>query len=199
MTKSHNQVLRANFNTTVRSTVARLLKHYDECKWPLNYDGLDWYGDAQKRVSELAEKASVSTEVAAAVVAHLSPKNHWRKNMNYAEILLLQGENPPYLGRQVRSARAAMASTEPLLTLRGPKVTNFALNLLGVKDVVTVDGWAVLAAVGTDTGLNLENMLKRVGSYAALEHCYKVAAAKRNCHPCDFQAVVWCKVRGKAD
>lgn len=156
-------------------------------------NGAGWYAEGQKLIDELAAEHGLSRETVAAVIAHLSPRTPWRRNVDGARALLATGAAPGCLGANVERARAAMLSADPLATLNGPKTYRFALNLLGDREAVTVDVWAVRVALGERDDAAL--ILDRVGMYDAIEHAYRVAARRMGVDPSVMQATTWVVAR----
>lgn len=77
--------------------------------------------------------------------------------------------------------------------LRGPKVRAFAANILGDTDQVTVDVWAVRAALGP-AACPAGRITAR--QYAAIAEVYQRAARRLGMSPRDTQAAAWMAVRG---
>lgn len=75
----------------------------------------------------------------------------------------------------------------------GPKVSAFLRNIMGQWQDVTLDRHAVrpISKSGKD-------MPSSKAERARMESAYRKAAAKRGLQPAQFQAVVWCAVRGGA-
>jgi hypothetical protein len=71
---------------------------------------------------------------------------------------------------------------------------------MGDEDSVTIDTWAVRAALLSPVATKSEqSKLSRVGVYEALANAYRTAAAKRGVSPSTMQAVVWVVIRNHAD
>jgi hypothetical protein len=156
-------------------------------------NGAGWYAEGEKLVDELADEFELTRESVAAVIAHLSPRTTWSRNTQGARALLATGAAPGCLGANVDRARDALESADPLATLNGPKTSRFALNLLGDRDAVTVDVWAVRVALGDRD--DLDQVLARVGMYAAIEHAYRTAARRMGVDPTTMQATTWVVAR----
>lgn len=156
--------------------------------------GARWYADAEAKVDEWAAKVGLGREYVAAVFAHLSPRTPWSRNVRGATLLLTTGQAPGCLGANVRRARRALASSDPLSTLVGPKTARFAHNLLGDWEVVTVDVWAARVAFGDRP--DAAAILSRRGVYAAVEHAYRLAAAQAGVPAATMQATTWVVARG---
>lgn len=194
---SHDAVLRESAGTNVRHAVARILAAYDAASKSEMVEGLAWYPQAQQAAVSLADRFG-GVEYAAAVIAQLSPRTMWGRNLMGATDMA-NGIVPAYcIGANVQRAKLALESDEPLETINGPKTSRFARNIMGDESVVTVDVWAArLALHGTRTNWRGENntdaekILGRKGVYEAIEHAYKIAAQKRGVTPAQMQAITW--------
>jgi hypothetical protein len=189
---SHNERLRTIGETT-RSVVARILDVWFVATHEDRDNGAGWYAEGEKLIDELADRHGLTREAVAAVVAHLSPRTTWKRNVEGARALLATGQAPGCMGGNVSRALAALDSDDPLGTLNGPKTRSFALNLLGDRAVVTVDVWAVRIALGNrEDG---EQVLSRVGMYAAIGNAYRIAAERAGVDPAEMQATTWIVAR----
>ncbi len=171
----------------------RILQTWEMASASVRDAGASWYAEGQKLVEELAAEHDLSDETVAAVIAHLSPRTRWERNVSGARSLLATNKAPGCLGANVARALAAVRSADPLATLRGPKTARFALNLLGDTEAVTVDVWAARVALG-DRG-DVEQILDRVGMYLAIEHAYRLAARRVGVDPSTMQATTWIVAR----
>jgi hypothetical protein len=190
--KSPGAVL-ARFGTSTRATVDRIVSTYQSATATDVESGARWYGDAGQLALELARAGSTTAEHTAAVIAHLSPRTPWGRNVSGAWSVVLTGDAPGCLGRNVAGARRALESDRPLGTLGGPKTQRFARNILGDRDAVTVDVWAARVALGERD--DLDRVLRTVGAYDALEHCYRLAARRLGVDPVTVQATTWIVAR----
>lgn len=194
---SHNDTLR-KLGTSTRATVDRIVRTFDRATVSDVEAGATWYGDANDIATELASAAG-SREHAAAVIAHLSPRTAWARNVAGAVGLVTDGNTHGCIGANVDRARRALQSPDPVATLNGPKTRRFALNILGDRDAVTVDVWAARVAFGTSVS-DPEAALSRKGVYDAIEHAYRLAAARRGVDPTTMQATTWIVARnGRAN
>lgn len=199
MAKRSNTETLARAGFGYRKAIARVLATFDSATPAQRELGATWYPDAHAVAVELASAAGVSVEHTAAVLAHTSPKTRWSANVAQATALVLADKRlPGALRANVERARAALASDDPLDTFgpTAPKTRNFARNILGDSDAVTIDVWATRIALGPDAG---ESTLKRRGVYDALADVYRTAAAKRGVEPSTMQATTWIVKRGRAD
>lgn len=195
--RKHDLAFR-RMHTTQRATVDRIVATYSRAT-PADIEaGARWYADGQILAVGLSERAGVSVETAAAVISHLSPRTRWGRNVAAATALLTTGDTKGTgaMRENVRRARSALTSSDPLSTLKGPKTRRFALNILGDRNAVTIDIWAVKAALGPQSdAVRVSEQLHRAGRYEALEHAYRVAAARLGVDPTTAQATAWIVAR----
>jgi hypothetical protein len=184
--------------TSTRATVDRIVTTYLEATAEQAEEGAAWYADAGSVVDDLARVGGITREHAAAVVSHLSPRTSWTRNVTGAWSLVTSGTAPTCLRANVHRARAALRSSCPLDTFgpTAPKTRRFARNILGDRDAVTVDVWAVRTALGTRS--DPEALLRRVGVYDAVEHAYRLAARRLGTDPTTVQATCWIVERGRS-
>jgi hypothetical protein len=130
-------------------------------------------------------------------MAHLSPRTRWARTVAGTYSLILTGvPGEGHLIKNTERAIAAMKSDDPLGTLNGPKTKRFAANLLGDREAVTVDVWALRVALGPTTTVDVQHAgLNRSGRYAAVETAYRSAARELGVEPATAQAVTWIVAR----
>lgn len=187
-TKTAGETLQTVFGTSTRHAVANILAVWGRATEADRDSGSLWYATARHHAELMSESSGVTLEAATAVIAHLSPRTTWARNLAGAYALVETGTAPNCIGANVDRARAALDSDDPIGTLHGPKTHAFALNILGDQQAVTVDVWAARIALGTDA---TDNQMKRAGAYAALAHCYRLAAQRAGVTPATMQAVTW--------
>jgi hypothetical protein len=195
----------ARQGTTLADTVSRILAVWAQADDAAREAGAQWYGAEAVAVlaalvtaAEDAGRSTFTREHAAAVVAHLSPRTTWARNVAGAMALVTGGERAALavgcMSANVGRAVSAMDANDALSTLKGPKTAAFARNLLGDRDAVTVDVWAARIAFGDSVG-DPEKALGRTGVYAAVAHAYRVAAASVGVTPETMQATTWVVAR----
>lgn len=205
-------LLASKASVLTSTAVANVLGLFDRATAADIEAGASWYGaDATSLVSDLARLGNVTREHAAAVLSHLSPRTTWARNVAGATAMLAAhaagadtfaaGRAAGCLGANVARAARALVSEDPIGTFgrTAPKTRSFALNLLGDRDAVTVDVWALRAALDPswargDAG-ELEKVLGRVGVYGAVADVYRAAAAARGVTAQTMQATVWVVIR----
>lgn len=179
---------------------ARVLAAWaDAGPWDL-HAGRQWYDRAHAAAAQLAADYGTTTEVAAGVIAALSPRCQWSANLVWAGQILAAvragRKSPPLvaLGDNRRKAWRIVTGERPADVLRGPKVTRFFRNITGDNQCVTVDMWAALVAEGERSPRAPDR--KR---YDDIESAYVLASHAAGVSPRDLQATVWCAARGGAD
>lgn len=166
--------------------------------------GMDWYADANRIARVYAERYEVSVEVAAGVIAALSPLNSWGNNLNLAaRFLEAGGLDAGYLRANLAKARAILAGEAIEPTLSGLKVVNFYRSIISAgAEGVCIDRHAYCLATNDRASSNDIPSLspKR---YAELVECY-VRAAKilsremgQAITPAVVQSVTWTVWRNK--
>lgn len=180
---------------TPESITRRILAVYDRATDADKTAGADWYPYARGIATALGTAGGRDAAAAAAVIAHLSPRTPWARNVAGAAELMIHGRRMAGIMRDnYARASAAWDHPEPLDTLKGPKVRPFARNLLGDLDAVTLDIWAARVAGVTET------QLARVGMHEALAAAYTRAARRRGVTPAVMQATTWIVARnGRAN
>lgn len=165
--------------------------------------GLGWYDAAQREAAAIWPERP---DLAAGVLAALSPRCQWSSNVAWAYALVAAaragGECPPVSMMDNRATAWAIATTggDPLRHLgkvshtgrviSGQKVRAFYRNITGDHDSVTVDVWAFRAA----TGQEVEDITAR--QYRLISAAYVRAAAILGVTPRECQAAVWVATRG---
>jgi hypothetical protein len=182
----------SSINETPESVTLRIIQAWESSTPDHRSSGATWYDDGRRMISDLSDVSGHSPEHVAAVVAHLSPRTTWARNITGARGLLTTGVAEHCMSANVVRATDALASAAPLDTLRGPKTRRFALNLLGDRDAVTIDVWALRVALGTP---DTPEVLRRQGMYEALESCYQDAARRVGTDPATVQACTWVAAR----
>jgi len=173
--------------------VNRILSTYSKASEDEILEGKAWYPSAFALAEELAEAGDMTVEQAGVMIAHLSPRLRWTKNVVAARALVATGKAPGVFGKQTAKAIEAMTAVDPWVTFgKGPKTIAFAQNILGNEQAVTVDVWAARVAGIT------EQELSRVGVYEAVAHAYRLAAKRVGITPAQMQAITWVAIRNQA-
>jgi hypothetical protein len=153
--------------------------------------GEQWYALARTAIRAMARKHGVSESIAAGVVAAMSPRLHWARNLQVAEEILAGKTPAGVLRRNVRRARAVLQRGSPLRVLSGPKVRAFYRALRGDPSATVVDVWILRAA-----GLGTDSPTERV--YAAVSAALTMLASRVRKPVSAVQAILWVAARGSA-
>lgn len=191
---SHDTTARAVFGVSLETIVRRIVRTFDSATPSDLESGARWYDEAGTLAESLAGQAG-SPLHAAVVIAHLSPRTTWTRNVTTATALVNHGPEAARalgaMGALVERALSSLEFEDPLDSF-GPaalKTRSFALNIAGNREAVTVDVWAARVA-----DLD-ENMLGRKGAYDAVAHAYRLAARRRGVDPATMQATTWVVAR----
>jgi hypothetical protein len=153
-------------------------------------EGTDWYSAARTFSIGLAERYGLTLEQAAGIVAAISPRLPWDRNMAYADLLMRTGDCPTLKGNKAKAVRI-LSGERPLDVLGGAKVRAFYLAILGDPDAVVVDRHAFDVAYGAVTDDRTRKALDRVGGYDGYANAYRAAATALGTTAVVVQAVTW--------
>ncbi len=161
---------------------------------------LDWYLDARTVADALAVKSGVTLDVAAGVLAALSPLNSWGANVNLAARFLATpgGLTAGYLRVGLDKARRIVAGHDILSVLHSDKVSAFYAGIVaaGETDAVCVDRHAYDIAVNTRHNEGDRPKLSK-GRYNAVADTYRAAAGILSrevgmiLYPAQVQSITW--------
>jgi hypothetical protein len=173
--------------------VSNILRIYHAATEEEKNSGLSWYLEAREYSKELSEKYSIRFEVAAAVLAALSPLNYWNRNKVDAENTIKfhrglggypRSTTPK---RNIEKALKILKTGKILKYLSGDKVTRFFENIINPNsNRVTVDRHAIAIALN-------DRSIKSIPAryYGDFETAYKQAAKIVGLRPNRLQAVTW--------
>lgn len=188
--KEHNDRLKSAGLPSVEALTRRVLKAWDSATASDIEAGAVWYRDAQILAADLAGESVFDVEETAGIIAALSPRTFWSRNV-VAAVAAIHGEEKPsgIIGRNWDTAMRIVEGESVDNVVKGPKTRAFAANIAGDTSRVTVDIWA-LRAVGLD-----ESALNRKGIYDAIEAAYVRAATMLGVEPATCQATAWVVTR----
>ena len=168
-------------------------------------DGANWYKSAHKIALNLADNYGLTLQTAAGVIASLSPRNKWSRNVIDAENLIETFVRDPESAVNIKvctfnknkeKALKILRNNQDFFTdntreiLSGPKLNEFFNCILGVEDDVCIDGHAYCIFNGSRTSL------KDVPSIGVklrkeIKSDFRKAAAKFNISAAEMQAITW--------
>ena len=170
--------------------------------------GETWYPSALKVAKQLAKTYGVHEAEAAGVIAALSPRNKWERNLQDAESLIaawvkggaeaaLLTKVCTFTGNKAKAVRileaGVLTDADVLAILSGPKLREFYSCIRGLPDVC-IDGHAY--SIWTGGRVTLADV-PRIGVKLRREikNAYAEAAAAAGISPSEMQAVTWCAWR----
>ena len=170
--------------------ILRVWRAATECE---RAEGMRWYEDAHNVASDFA-RGRVSIETACGVIAALSPRMRWGRNVMLAERCIREGMLiGGCLGASIRSANRIMNGEDALTVLSGSKVRAFYATVLdpSISDAVVIDAHALSIAVGRALTNAEQKIMKRAGVYDMISGLYREAAEILGVLPSQVQAVTW--------
>ena len=188
------------------ATTQRLLKLYDNAPERTRLAGRSWYTEAAGVVADISESTALTPAQVCGAFSALSPRVHYVRNVRLTRTLCRMWHDVQDLGvdllpRAEDTARALGCMSSPMReayaalksehTPRGPKTGAFYRAILGDDSALVLDVWALRAC-------GLER-LPRVGERRTITASYRSAAARRGETVRDFQAIVWCAIRGRVN
>lgn len=193
-TEAHDATL-ARIGTTFATVTNSIESVLLEASPATIRDGVDWYPSAADVCQDIARRHGLPLEAVGGIVAALSPRTPWARNLEGAESCARGSLTGGFLSRSVNAANAIREGAPVTDILHGPKTLAFARNIIGDMGPVTVDVWAWRVAMGDDANVSL---LGRKGVYDALSAAYWIVGNRYGMNGCEVQAATWCQRRGNA-
>ena len=167
--------------------------------------GLSWYRDANTFADNLANEYNISRLKVHGVIASLSPRNRWERNMQDAESMvkvysaggtfddLMELKVCTFNANKIKAAEIlnlnCASDTEIKAILKGPKMIEFYHCIQELADV-TIDGHAYSVWVGDRITLaNIPSIGVKLRK--TIKADYKLAAKNLGLEPYELQAITW--------
>ena len=152
--------------------------------------GMEWYAGAHDIAMRLDPS---NVERAAGVLAALSPRLDWGKNIELAVRAYNEGQTSGCLKTNGAKADAILNGAAPLDVLGGDKVRNFYGTIVNPLDVdaVVIDRHAFDVAIGRVTDDETRKVLSRKGVYDEFANAYRAAGRIVGASPSQVQSVTW--------
>lgn len=171
-----------------------ILKMYRQASEFEKEYGNNWYNKANMLVRNLAIEYDLPIKIVAGVLAILSPRNRWERNVidcktivkAYNEHKGIDSFKVSTLDSNKRKAWLLL-HTRDMKLIKGIKVSNFYLNILGSKNNVTIDTHAYNIAIGKHRGVKTFTYTQ----YDDVAIAYQSVASMLGIAPCDLQAITW--------
>lgn len=184
--------------------VSNLLFVYAAATNSERISGRAWYNQAKLFVGRVAQTYGLEMRVVAAVVAALSPRNRWERNILDAENIIkafIQGENyvdvkvATFYGNKDR-AIAVLEQNDSTIVETSRKTESFLYNITQPEllDYITLDVWMCRALHGD---LEMQAFTISEEQYETFQDAVKQAAELVGEHPVEFQAIVWQVLRDR--
>lgn len=171
-------------------------------------EGRAWYARAQAIAAELAETYGVPLATAAGVIAALSPRNKWARNVADAEALIRTHAVDPDSAAAVKVctfsankgkalailAAAPADAADVAAILSGPKLQEFFACIMGDAAEVCIDGHAYSIWLGDRVTLANVPAIG-VKLRREIKAAYREAAEALGLPAYEVQAVTWCTWR----
>lgn len=172
--------------------------------------GQSWYARALEFAVRLSDLYDIETTTIVGVIAALSPRNRWERNMKDAESMVKVAANGgtfqdlmnlkvcTFKTGKDKAARILVdnvSDREALLeTLKGPKLCEFFNCILGDSGDVCIDGHAYSIWLGERITLaNVPSIGKKLRQNIKAD--YQAAAQSLGVQPHVVQAITWCAWR----
>ena len=184
----------------IKHNITRTLKKAT----PQNIEaGLSWYAKARANAREIAEENGRTLEEIADVISILSPFNRWHSNLDQASALTFAHTFAPDEDKLAEAISKipfttfennvvkALARLEgaKVLTPQSRKTYNFAQNIRGNLELVTIDRWILRA-------INYPASQLTPKEYDQIESIFQDYARTRTQYkPAQLQAIIWETVR----
>ena len=159
---------------------------------------LDWYSHASQFCAELEDDFTLGKNVAAGIIAALSPKQRWDTQVRDTPGIIRElqaGKYPSGIGFFSNKNKAVriFQGEDPLEVLGGDKVRNFYLNLTGDDHAVCIDRHALSISGFSSKSADAGSLTS--GVYSRIAFAFKCAAQNLGLTPSGIQALTWCYFR----
>ena len=168
--------------------------------------GLNWYARALTFAVQLSDIYDIETATIVGVIAALSPRNRWERNMQDAESMVkvyaAGGDYNDLMSLKVCTFTTGKQKAAAILTdkvsdrdallaiLKGPKLCEFFNCILGDVDDVCIDGHAYSIWVGDRITLaNVPSIGKKLRQ--TIKSDYQQAAKDLGIKSHELQAITW--------
>jgi len=187
-----------------RTNVQNIKAVYQLATLTEKQDGITWYPNADQIAISLADRHEITEAQAIGVIAALSPRNRWERNVQDADALIAAyiagGAEQAMLtkvctfgtnkAKAVRVLSLIAPTLEQVLdVLSGPKLREFASCIAGLNDVC-IDGHAFCIWAANRTGL-ADVPAIGVKLRREIKADYQTAADELGITPSACQAITW--------
>ena len=157
-------------------------------------EGAAWYLRAYREAKRLADDFCVDTEVAAAVIAALSPASYWGRNVIDARRIFTEFESATVQGYAANKLLACRVVREqnPML-VKGLKTRPFWETIAHplADNVPVIDRHMIHAAVGQVLPDKERRQYYQAKNIQQVQEAVLQLAAIEDVRPCEVQATIW--------
>ena len=151
--------------------------------------GVNWYASAYQFAVELAGQFDKPIYQTAGIISALSPLKSWQENKRLAILFYETGiiKHTNLIKGKIYSIEKAKNINEIIKILNGRKIRSFYQNILGFKNVLTIDRHAAnIAHKKFDSKRRLTDK-----QYTEIENNYFKASRILNINPVLLQSITW--------
>ena len=150
-------------------------------------NGTAWYPNAHALALEIS---GGNLDAGAGVIAALSPRMTWIRNVMLARLAFETGLTGGALGANITKANRILDGEPSDIVLGGDKVRSFFSNIIDpLSDAVTIDAHAFDIAHGTKHGKDRPGIGKIM--YRSLAQAYRDVANELDLAPAEVQSITW--------
>lgn len=191
-------------------TTRNILTAYSQANETDKTDGAAWYRNARQAAENIAYRHGVSVIATVGVIAALSPRNKWNRNLQDAANIIKAWQENPHTADRIKvctfksgknkaldilkADKDTLSQTVMAEILKGPKLREFANCILGNSEDVCIDGHAYSVWFGDRVTLANVPAIG-VKLRAKIKADYIKAAKLLNITPAECQAITWCAWR----
>lgn len=157
--------------------------------------GVEWYEEALTLANNLSAGSSYTVEQIVAVMSAMSSRMPWGRNKTATRIIVERHSRNDTdvtgigLWDNVRLSYDLLDGDSPEDRLKNKRL-NFWKNILGQKDIATIDSWMLKVIFGRDT------VKEAAGDHHdKCSQVIEVASEMVGLNPRDFQAALWVMIR----
>jgi hypothetical protein len=175
--------------------VAHVLQEWKKVTREDLQQGIQWYEQANELAHSMAVGTSYTPDQIGAVISAMSPRMPWGRNKVAARVIVDRHSNGDRnvkgigLWDNVKLSYAILDDASSIETLKN-KRHHFYLNIMGRKDVATIDSWMCKILFGRDTTIEAAG-----DNHDLCSMVIESAAEVAGLNPRDFQAALWVMVR----
>ena len=175
--------------TKVKNNILKVLNKAQDA------DRNDWYKEAHEWCKAQANESNLPLAAVVGIVSAVSPLKQWDLNKRIASGFITKGTGG-HTKNQMDKARKILALNSPTdeqvtSILRGPKTTNFYLDIMHYdnRTHVTVDRQAIQVALGRI--MSDKEMSMTEPQYNWFKECYIYTANMLGMRPSMLQSITW--------